>query len=105
MTIKTKTPRIMTTKNIIQSLDWDSIFGNSSQTDNLYDLLKGDIDLDAFINGFYPRCKNKKIAKHLTARKLESFKFHAKKLWNMSNVGSFGDGSESGKRIDYINNL
>ncbi len=46
MAIKTKTPRIMTTKNIIQSLDWDSIFGNSSQTDNLYDLLKGDIDLD-----------------------------------------------------------
>ena len=39
----------MTTKNIIQSLDWDSIFGNSSQTDNLYDLLKGDIDLDVFI--------------------------------------------------------
>jgi hypothetical protein len=105
MAIKTKTPRIMTTKNIIQSLDWDSIFGNSSQTDNLYDLLKGDIDLDVFINGFYPRCKNKKIAKHLTARKLELFKFHAKKLWNMSNVGNFGDGSESDKRIDYINNL
>ena len=74
----------MTTKQIIQELDWDNIFENSSQRENLYDLLKDKIDLNNFVNGFYPRSKNKKIAKHLTTRKLEKFKFHAKELWNMS---------------------
>ena len=95
----------MTTKQIIQELDWDSIFENSSQRENLYDLLKDKIKLNDFVNGFYPRSKNKKIAKHLTPRKLEKFKFHAKALWNMSNVGNFCDGGESGRRQEYIFNL
>lgn len=92
----------MTTKQIIQSLDWDSIFENSSQRDNLEDFLKDEISISEFINGFYSRSKNKKKAKHLTVRKSDKFKFHAKKLWNMSNCYRFATGSESEERNDYI---
>lgn len=95
----------MNTKQIIQSINWDDIFGNSSQFENLGDLLADKIDINQFIVGFYPRCHNKKIAKHLTNKKLKYFKFHAKKLWKLSNVYKFSDGCESLNREQYIDSL
>lgn len=80
----------MTTNQIIKELDWDCIFGNTSQYENLYDFLSNSISLEEFYNGFYPKSRNKKIIKNnLTIYKTKSFKKHAKKLWNKAKIGEF----------------
>lgn len=95
----------MTTKQILKSLDWDDIFGNTSQYENLYDFLKGNSDFDSFVLGFYPRCKNKRIVKNLSVRGIPCFKRHAKKLWNLSNIQNFSDNCEEENRTEYLKRI
>lgn len=97
----------MIAKLILKSLDWDDIFENTSQYENLYDFLKGKgkKNLDRFILGFYPKSKNQKIIKSLKTDQIPYFKKHAKKLWNMSKVQDFCIGNEAELRKKYIKKL
>jgi hypothetical protein len=95
----------MNKTEIIKKLDWEMIFGNSSQIDNLYEFLSAEISLEEFQDGFYPRSKNKRLAKLLKQSDVKYFRKHGKKLWNLSNVQEFSDGDESEKRAKYISKL
>ena len=95
----------MKTRQILKTLNWSDIFGNTSQYENLYDFLKGNTNLDEFIAGFYPRCKNKKLIKGLSKKGIPMFKKHAKKLWNISNVQNFSNGCEDERRIEYLKKI
>lgn len=90
---------------ILKSLDWEDIFENTSQYENLYDFLRDDIKLDCFIEGVYPRGKNRKLVKLLKEKDIPVFKKHAKKLWNLSNVQDFCNGDEEEKRQKYLDRL
>lgn len=96
----------MNTKQIIKSLDWTSIFGNTSQYENLHEFLSGRITIDEFSSGFYPRSKNKKIVvDNLRSGHIPCFIRHGKKLWNMSNVQRFWDESSEDRIKDYIDKI
>ena len=95
----------MTTKQILKQLDWNSIFGNTSQYENLYEFLDGFITLDDFYRGFYPRSKNKSLIKKLTKARVPYFKKICKKMWNVSHVQQFHDGSEGENRQKYLDRL
>ncbi len=96
----------MKTKNLLQQLNWNSIFGNTSQYENLYDFLKGDSSLREFINGFYPKSKNKKLLKkELNLSKIKRFKKHAKQIWNLARVNQFSNGDEFSKIQRYLKKL
>ena len=92
----------MKVRQILKTLNWSDIFENTSQYENLYDFLKGNVDFNEFVNGFYPRCKNKRLIKKLSKKEIPMFKKHAKKLWNLSNVQNFSDGCEEENRKDYL---
>lgn len=74
----------MKTTEILKQLDWDDIFGNTSQYENLYEFLRYNISLKNFCQGLYPRSKNKKLISTLRPNQINIFKKYAKKLWNMS---------------------
>ena len=94
------------TKDILKQLDWEDIFSNTSQTENLYDFLKNNINLNEFTKGFYSKCKNKKLIKNnLKSSQISYFKKHAKKIWNLANVQQFSNGDEYQKIEKYINKL
>ena len=96
----------MTAKQIIKSLNWDSIFQNTSQTENLYYFLLGICDLKSFVSGFYPRSRNKSLIKNnLTIGKIPHFKFHAKKIYILERVHEFRNGDEQRKIQEYVKNL
>ena len=90
---------------VAKSMNWDEVFGSTSQTENLYDFLEGNCDLKSFANGFYPKSKNKKMALLLTQNMVPKFKKVAEKLFNISGVGSFSSGKESQKRKEYLSGL
>lgn len=94
------------TIKILKQLNWDDIFDNSSQYENLYHFLTGYYGLDAFIEGFYAKSKNKRIVKNnLSEKQIPLFKKHAKRIWNMANVQQFHNGEEKDNIQEYLNNL
>ena len=96
----------MKTKQILKQIQWDLIFGNTSQYENLYLFLSGEHGLKEFISGFYIKSKNKKlIENNLTLRKINFFKKHTKKVWNLAKIGQFSDGNEYSNIDQYLKKL
>ncbi len=96
----------MKTKQLLKQIQWDDIFGNTSQYENLYCFLHGDYGIKEFINGFYPKSRNKKLIKNnLTLSKSHFFKKHAKKIWNLAKVQQLRNGDEDDNIIEYLEKL
>lgn len=94
----------MKINKILKAFDWEDVFENSSQLENLNDFLEGTVDYKEFVEGFYPKSKNKRLAKLLKDGQWASFKKHAKKLFNMSNVGCWRCVEEE-NRQEYLSKL
>jgi len=89
----------------MQAMDWNDIFGNSSQRDNLYDFLLDECTLKDFVDGFYPDSPNQKIAVRLMERDIKMFKHYAKEVWNIVKPGCFPTGNEEEQVETFIKGL
>lgn len=95
------------TIQILKQLDWEMIFDNTSQYENLYEFLIAKITLEEFCNGFYPKSKNKRLIKNNlnNSQKVRLFKKHAKKIWNLARICQFSNGDEMTNIKEYLNKL